>query len=237
MKHRANPNHLIRLSLPATLAISIMALATQASVAQEIDHSTHAMHQQMHNHESTMNAGKEDHSQHMKAMMSAGSQDYRRSVTHYTLPELNLVDMHGKSVDLDEVLNTDQPLMVNFIYTSCTTICPIMSATFSHAQRQMGETSKPVKWVSISIDPEYDTPARLRDYAKRFHAGSNWQFITGDVDRIITLQKALGVYYGSKMNHKPVTLLRAGRDQPWVRLDGFTSGAELVAEYHQIAHK
>lgn len=237
MKHNAAPLHLSRLALSAMFTAGIIALSTQTGAVEEMDHSSHTMHQGMGNHGSTMDANMGDHSQHMQMLNSMGSEDYRRSIEGYTLPAIQLVDMHGKSISLDEILNTDEPLIVNFIYTSCTTICPIMSATFSQAQKQMGETAKSVKWVSISIDPEYDTPARLRKYAERYNAGSNWQFITGDVERIVALQKAFAVYYGSKMNHKPVTLLRAGRDQPWVRLDGFTSAAELVAEYQEIAQK
>lgn len=219
------------------LVFTLAALSSQAGVAQEMSHHNHANHAPMQMQETAAPSAMEDHSHHMKALQSMGNQDYRRSVDQYTLPALDLIDMHGDSVSIDEALNTDEPLMVNFIYTSCTTICPIMSATFSQAQKQMGEASKPIKWVSISIDPEYDTPARLREYAERFHADSNWQFITGDIERIITLQKAFNVYNGSKMNHKPVTLLRAGRDQPWVRLDGLTSGAELVSEYQQLAQQ
>lgn len=237
MKHKENTDRRIQLSFAAMLAIGIATLNGPAAAAQEMDHSAHTMNHQMHGHNAGMNAGMEDHSQHMQALKEMQNQDYQRSVGTYSLPSMDLVDMHDQPVSLDEILNTDQPLMVNFIYTSCTTICPIMSATFSQAQKQMGEDAKPVKWVSISIDPEYDTPARLRDYAERFHADVNWQFITGDIERIIALQKAFKVYHGSKMNHKPVTFLRAGSDKPWVRLEGLTSGAELVAEYHQIAHQ
>lgn len=223
-------------SLVSLFVVTLAALSSQAGVAQEMPHHNHANHSPMPMQEAAAPSAMEDHSHHMKALQSMGNHDYRRSVDQYTLPALELVDMHGNSVQIEQVLDTDQPLMVNFIYTSCTTICPILSATFSSAQQQMGEAAAPVNWISISIDPEYDTPARLREYAKRFQAGANWQFITGEAAQIIALQKAFGVYFGSKANHKPVTLMRAGRDQPWVRLEGLTSGAELVAEYHQIAH-
>ncbi len=222
-------------SFVSLITITAAAIAAQAGAAEEMNHHHHDGHAPMQIQETTAVNTMEDHSQHMQAIQSMKNHDYRRHVDNYTLPSLELVDMHGKTLRMDEVLNTDQPLMVNFIYTSCTTICPILSATFSSAQQQMGEEAEPVKWVSISIDPEYDTPERLREYAQRFDAGANWQFITGEVEQIIELQKAFNVYFGSKANHKPVTLMRAGRDQSWVRIEGLTSGAELVAEYRQIA--
>jgi protein SCO1/2 len=217
------------------LLFSLGGTTALAETGQEMHNHDHVAHDQMHEQGGAMDAGMEDHTQHQQAMQSLQEQNYRRSVTSYTLPKMELVDMHGASVSLESLLDTDQPLIVNFIFTSCTTVCPILSATFAQAQKRMGEASDSIRWISFSIDPEYDTPARLREYAARYHAGPNWQFLTGDVDRIIRLQKAFDVYRGNKMNHEPVTLLRAGGDQPWVRLDGFTSGAELVAEYQQIA--
>ena len=84
--------------------------------------------------------------------------------------------------------------------------------------------------ISISIDPEEDTPARLSEYAKRFNAGSQWRFYTGSVEASIAAQRAFDVYRGDKMSHSPVTLYRAAPGQPWLRLDGFATPDSLIAE-------
>lgn len=240
MKSMINPVYFKQVPL-ALLTLCAAGLSIQATAAQALHHHSHDKHEMMKIQETTATSTKqshsmhmEDHSSHMQAIKTMKSQKYKRSLDNYTLPSLELVDMHGNQVNLSKILDTDQPVMVNFIYTSCTTICPLLSATFSQAQQQMGESAQPVKWVSFSIDPEYDTPARLREYASRFQADSNWHFITGNVENIVTVQKAFNTYFGSKANHKPVTFMRAGRNQPWVRLEGLTSGAELVAEYQQI---
>ena len=89
--------------------------------------------------------------------------------------------------------------------------------------------------VSVSIDPEHDTPERLREYARRFNAGPQWQFLTGDLDDMIAIQKAFDVYRGNKMNHEPTTLLRRAEGGPWVRLDGLASAAAIVDEYGQLS--
>lgn len=235
MKSMQSSTHRIQRWLIALLAVTAASLSNQTNASPEMPQHGHDNHASIHMNETMAVNAAEDHSHHMQAMKSMNSHGYSRSMDNYELPPLELKDTDGKTIRLEKLLNTDQPLMVNFIYTSCTTICPILSATFSQAQQQMGEAAKGVKWLSFSIDPEYDTPSRLREYAKRFHAGSNWQFITGNAEQIISLQKAFGVYFGSKANHKPVTLMRAGPKQPWVRLEGLTSGAELVAEYRKIA--
>ena len=107
-----------------------------------------------------------------------------------------------------------------------------MSATFSQTQKLLGTEVANVQMVSISIDPEQDTPKKLRAYAKKFNASNQWHFLTGNVDDIISVLQAFDVYRGNKMSHEPVTLLRKTKSDPWVRLDGLTTAKELVNEYH-----
>jgi len=82
--------------------------------------------------------------------------------------------------------------------------------------------------VSISIDPEEDTPERLTLYAQNYKAGPNWSFYTGPMQAIIDTQRAFGVYRGDKMNHPPVTLIRQAPGKPWLRIDGFATPDELL---------
>lgn len=84
--------------------------------------------------------------------------------------------------------------------------------------------------LSISIDPEFDTPARLRDYAARFGAGPEWQHYTGTLVASQKSQRAFDVYRGNKMEHVAVTLLRSKPGMPWVRIDGFATADQLLAE-------
>jgi protein SCO1/2 len=133
-----------------------------------------------------------------------------------------------------ELLSTDRPILANFIFTSCTAICPAMSATFAQVQQGLAQDSDKVLMVSFSIDPEQDTPAALAAYAKRFDAGPQWVFLTGTLEDSIAVQKAFDAYRGDKMNHAPLTLLRATPDSRWVRYDGFASAADLVKESHTM---
>lgn len=158
----------------------------------------------------------------------------KRTTVRYEVPNVMLMDATGKKQALREILADKSPLMLNFIFTSCTSICPVMSGVFSQVQSRFSKQGQHVRMVSISIDPEYDTPARLKDYAKNFSAGPDWLMLTGDVQDSITVQRAFDAYRGDKMNHLPITYLRAGPDQPWMRLDGLASASELVAEYHHL---
>ncbi len=176
----------------------------------------------------------EHHHHHHHAM--ADSSGYQRVSESYEVPDVGLVDAGGVKISLREVLGGDEPVMLNFIFTSCTAICPVMSATFRQVQEQLGEERSKVRMVSISIDPENDTPDRLREYAARFEAGPQWRMLTGSVADSIAVQRAFGTFRGDKMNHAPATFLRTGGPgQPWVRLDGLASASDIIHEYHKLA--
>jgi protein SCO1 len=154
----------------------------------------------------------------------------------YTVPAVHLVRDDGRSVSLPEEMNDGRPVVLNFIFTSCSSVCPLMSQVFGQFQQKLGTERDRVHLMSISIDPEEDTPARLREYAHKFHAGPEWQHYTGTVEASLATQKAFGVYWGDKMSHAVVTLLRAAPGQPWRRIDGFLTPDQLLSEYQQLMH-
>ena len=170
----------------------------------------------------------DEHAQHSAMMDQKG---YRIKEASYQLPDVMLTDQNGEKVSIAALLNGEDPVMVNFIFTTCTTICPVLSAIFTQAQKRYGEELDGVKLISISIDPDYDTPARLREYAQRFHAKEGWTFLTGDIDAIIEVLTSLDAYNGDKMNHIPLNLIRKQGSSTWLRLEGFPDASDLVKEY------
>jgi len=161
---------------------------------------------------------------------AAVSADVVRTTINYSVPPITLVRDDGKRVRLADELNDGRPVVLNFIYTTCSGICPLASHTFSQLQRKLGADRDRVHLVSISIDPEEDTPARLREYAQRYGAGPSWQHYTGTVAASVAAQRAFEVYRGDKMGHTPVTLVRTAPGTPWVRFDGFATPDVLLQE-------
>jgi protein SCO1/2 len=160
----------------------------------------------------------------------AEASDSHRSLAEYNIPNVNLVREDGKAVNLREELNDGRPVVLNFVYTSCTTICPMSSQVFEQFQDELGAERTSVHLLSISIDPEQDTPARLRTYAAQFHAQKNWNHYSGTLAAITMVQQAFNAYRGNKMSHVPLTLVREAPGKPWVRFDGFARAEELLAE-------
>jgi protein SCO1 len=170
---------------------------------------------------------------HHREMAKAAKRE-KGTALDVKLPDIKLVREDGKTVSLADELGDGRPVVLNFIFTSCTTICPVMSQIFTQLQNKLGSERDKVHMVSISIDPEQDTPVRLTEYAKRFHAGPQWQFYTGTTEASLAAQRAFTAFRGDKMDHTPVTFLRAaGAGSRWVRIDGFASSDDLLGELHQ----
>src|SRR5882724_13721500 len=157
-----------------------------------------------------------------------------RSTVAYETPAVTLVREDGKRVSLARELDDGRPVLLNFIFTTCSSICPLTSRTLEEFQRKLGSEAARVHVMSISIDPEQDTPARLAEYARKFHAGPEWQYYTGTVAASLAAQRAFDVYRGEKMSHTPVTLMRAAPGEPWLRIEGFVTPDELLDDYRNL---
>jgi protein SCO1 len=94
---------------------------------------------------------------------------------------------------------------------------------FAKSQSLLAKEGQKYHMISISIDPENDTPKKLAEYAKKFKATANWDFYTSSIETSVAIQKAFEVYRGDKMNHSSVVLLRSAPGKPWLRLEGFFS--------------
>jgi protein SCO1 len=158
----------------------------------------------------------------------------RRTPVRYQAPDVELVRDDGRRVRLPAEMDDGRPVVLAFIYTSCTTVCPLTSQTLSSVQQQLGDARDRVHIMSISIDPEQDTPTRLRAYARTFHAGPEWQHYTGTLVASQSAQRAFDVYRGDKMDHAPAVLIRRAPGTEWMRIDGFATAEQVLAELPSV---
>jgi protein SCO1/2 len=153
-----------------------------------------------------------------------------RSMANYVLPDVQLVRDDGRTVRFREELDDGRSVVLSFVFTACTSICPVTSATFAQLQRRLGAQRSRVQLVSISIDPDEDGAERLAAYGRKFGARPGWRFYTGTASASIEVQRAFDAYGGDKMRHAPDTYVRRAGSRSWVRLHGFASANELLAE-------
>ena len=155
-----------------------------------------------------------------------------RSERRYELPPVQLLDSAGKTRRLNAIVDDGRPVVLTFMYSSCTTVCPVTSQIVSEFSRLLGADAKRVNLVSISIDPDHDTVARLAEHART--ARLSGAFYTGDPAAAEAVERAFEAWWGDKMNHEPVFFLRTPGRPTWVRLDGFVSPQRLLAEFRLL---
>lgn len=164
----------------------------------------------------------------------AESLKYKRTIENYNIPDVTLVTQNNKRINLKNLVNSDKPVVVDFIYGTCTTICPVLSAGYSSLQRKLDKNSTNVQLISISIDPENDTPKVMKEYLKRYQAKPGWDFLTGNREDINKVMYAFNAYIPNKMYHYPLTIIRNPKDGKWVRIFGLTSTTEFMNEYKKV---
>lgn len=165
-----------------------------------------------------------------RAATEAKSPRYSRKVAEYAVPDVKLVDQSGRSVALVDLLGADKPVALNFFFASCGSICPVMSSTLSSMRKELGHDGDGLRVVSVTIDPDQDTPAILKSYAKDYSAGKGWSFLTGDAEKILEVQRAFLAESGGKFNHQLLYFFRAAGSKTWVRVEGLANAADLAGE-------
>ncbi|TWC48921.1 protein SCO1/2 [Pseudomonas sp. SJZ080] len=150
--------------------------------------------------------------------------------------DVTLVDQNGQPVRLEKDLVTNKIVVMSFIYTNCTTVCPVVSSIMGKVQKKLGaRVGSEVQLVSISIDPQRDDARRLNDYARTFQNGPGWSWLTGSSQSINATLKGLGTFSGDFKNHQPLILVGDGNSRHWTRYYGFTDPVVLTREVEKLS--
>ncbi|MFK3775891.1 SCO family protein [Pseudomonas sp. NPDC089406] len=149
--------------------------------------------------------------------------------------DVPLLDQNGMPVRLEKDLVGDHLVVMGFIYTSCTTVCPVVSSIMGKVQQQLGgRVGEEVRLVSISVDPQRDDAKRLASYARTFQHGPGWSWLTGSPYAITETLKGLGSFSANLSEHPPLILVGDGRSGHWTRYFGFTDPSVLVNEVNRL---
>lgn len=152
-------------------------------------------------------------------------------------PDLKVYDQNGNPKNFYTDLIKGKTVAINFIFTTCTTICPPLTATFRRVQQDLAEGTVDVQLISISVDPTTDTTDRLRAFADKYGAGPGWTFVTGDKASIESLLQALGAAVADKTDHTPMILIGNDVTGYWTRTYGLASPATLVKMLAEAASR
>ena len=109
------------------------------------------------------------------------------------IPNSTVMTQRGKPVKFYDDLVKGKIVIISFIYTSCTDICPLTTARMAQLEEKLGDlVGRDVFMLSMTVDPERDTPERLKEYAERFQAGPGWSFVTGKPEDIRAINYKFG---------------------------------------------
>ena len=148
--------------------------------------------------------------------------------TSMTIPDVTVRDQNGKSLNFYRDLVKGKVVAVNFVFTTCTAICPSLTATFRRVQEQLAEEKVSAQLISISVDPTTDTPERLQEFAAKFNAEPGWTFVTGDTADIDSILKEFGVAAANKNDHSPMIIIGNEAAGYWTRAYGLSTPTSLV---------
>ena len=160
-----------------------------------------------------------------------------RSVGRYVVPDVTLIDQDSQRIQLEQALSAPKPALVEFFFTTCTTFCDLRAARLLAVQNELAKDNIEIDFFSISTDPEFDTPTRLRSYAGRFRpVPRNWSLLTGTVSEIKQVETSFEAQNPSadKMLHQPLTFIQPRPGTEWIRLEGMMSNVALAEHVRQV---
>jgi cytochrome oxidase Cu insertion factor (SCO1/SenC/PrrC family) len=169
------------------------------------------------------------------AAHSPGVRDGQAAMIKMNIPDIEVLDQDGNRLRFYSDLIKGKTVAINFIFTTCTTICPPLAATFARVQKQMGDkVGRDIHFISISVDPLTDTPQRLKTWGGKFKAGAGWTFVTGDKEGMDKLLNALGASVSRKEDHSPTVIIGNDLTGEWTRTYGLAPPSQMVALIQKV---
>lgn len=127
-------------------------------------------------------------------------------------------------------------VVIDFVYTSCTTFCPVVSAIMDRVGRSLDERlGRDIVLITVTVDPIRDTPQRLAAYSSRFSSGQEWYWVTGEKSDIAAVLKGLGAYSPNPEDHPPLILVGHPTSGRWIRLNGIPDADAVTQRARALA--
>lgn len=143
--------------------------------------------------------------------------------------DVELLNQDGQKMRFYSDVLKDKVLIINTFFTTCTGVCPPMNRNMENLQDALGERlGKEAFLVSITVDPETDTPLKLKEYGRRFHARPGWLFLTGKKENVDWALYKLGQYVETRDNHMTIIIIGNEPKGLWKKAFGMAKADELM---------
>ncbi len=198
--------------------VAVCAIAVKGQTKSKTDGPTHGK-------------GHGQHHEHAQPDKTAQPSTFRLSI-----PDVEVLNQDGQRVKLYTDLIKGRRVVINFIYTTCKAVCPLSGDNFARLQAHLGEgLGKDVYMLSITTDPENDTPVQLKNWSQRYHPKAGWTFVTGDATAMNAVLRALTGEGARRGYHNPVAFVVDDERGAWKRTNGLEAPAKLVEMLDELS--
>jgi protein SCO1 len=172
---------------------------------------------------------------HDHSHMTKAAEESSPAQKYFT--DVELLNQDGKKVRFYSDVLKGKTVVVNAFFTTCTSVCPPMNRNMEKIQEVLGDrVGRDVFLVSMTVDPETDTPARIKEYAQKFHAGPGWIFLTGKKENLDWALYKLGQYVEQKDDHKTIFIIGNEPTGLWKKAFGMANVAELIQAVESVVN-
>ena len=143
--------------------------------------------------------------------------------------DVELINQDGQKMRFYSDVLKDKVVVINTFFTTCTGVCPPINRSLEKVQEALGDRlGKDAFLISMSVDPETDTPSRLKEYSRRFHARPGWIFLTGKKENVDWALYKLGQYVETKDGHTNIIIIGNEPKGLWKKAFGLAKPDELI---------
>lgn len=144
------------------------------------------------------------------------------------VPDIEVVNQDGRHVRFNSQVVDGRIAIVTGFFTNCSSMCPFTQEKLAQVAKLLGpRLGKDVVIVSVSVDPENDTPTRMKDWGEKFHIGPGWTLLSGNRAEVDTLLKSLGLFVELRQRHQSALMIGSAATG-WVRISSWTPSEKLA---------
>jgi protein SCO1/2 len=198
------------------LLFGVISLSAASIGAQE--------HSRVYNHATLTSTSMPEHAQQQPLVTP-----HNPSPAEKYFSDVELINQDGQKMRFYTDVIKDKVVIINTFFTTCTSVCPPLNRNLEKIQEALGDRlGKDAFIVSISVDPETDTPPRLKEYSQRFHARPGWVFLTGKKENVNWALYKLGQYVEAKDDHTTIVIIGNEPKGLWKKAIGLAKPDELM---------
>jgi cytochrome oxidase Cu insertion factor (SCO1/SenC/PrrC family) len=152
-----------------------------------------------------------------------------------SVPDAQLVNQSGEQVRFNSDVIKGRVAVITSFLTNCAAFCPITQEKLAQLAKVLGDKmGREVVFISVSVDPENDTPEKMKAWGEKFHVGTGWSLVSGKKEDVESLLKGLGLYVAIPARHQSALII-GNQKSGWSRVSSWSTPEKLarVVDEHE----